>query len=203
MKKISLFLFAGLLLFSVNAFAQTNPDTTSTTSALTKLWNKFTRSTFTQQDLAGTWNFRSTACVFETENLLKKAGGSIVATQAENKFDEYFKKIGIKNGTCSFTFNPDSTYSAKLGIAKLSGRYTMDEKTKLLTMSYLLGIAKMRATAVKSGNKMKLLFDADGFLKTMKTLSMFTKDNSIEILAAMADLYDGMLIGFDLNKEKK
>jgi hypothetical protein len=30
---------------------------------------------------------------------------------------------------------------------------------------------------------------------------MFTKDNSIEILAAMADMYDGMLLGFDMNRK--
>lgn len=201
MNKILIFLLSLFFAYPTISYAQVNTDTVST-SVLTKIWNKFTHSSFTQKDLTGTWNFRSTACVFETENLLKKAGGSIVATQVENKFDEYFRKVGIKNGTCNFTFNPDSTYSAKLGVAKLSGKFTMDEKTKLVTMNYLLGIAKMRATAVKSGNKMKLLFDADAFLKTMKTLSMFTKDNSIEILAAMADLYDGMLIGFELNREK-
>jgi hypothetical protein len=37
----------------------------------------------------------------------------------------------------------------------------------------------------------------------MKTLSMFTKNNSVEILAAMADLYDGMLLGFDLEMKKQ
>jgi hypothetical protein len=47
------------------------------------------------------------------------------------------------------------------------------------------------------------MFDADGFLKLMKTISPFTKDNSIEILAAMNDVYDGMLLGFDLNKPKE
>lgn len=156
------------------------------------------------KEFIGTWNYKGTACKFETENLLKKAGGAIVATQVEKQFDEYCNKLGIKeNGNCYFTFNEDSTYSAKLGLIKISGKYSYDYQTNELVLSYLRGIGKLKAFPIRSGNRMKLMFDADGFLKLMKTLSTFTKDNSIEILAAMDDMYDGMLLGFDLNKPKE
>lgn len=200
-KKI--FLVTSLLLLSAAVFSQNKiePDTVST-PALNKVWNKFTSMFIPSKDLTGTWDYQGAACMFETENLLKKAGGAIVATQVAKQFNDYFSKVGIKEGKSSFVFNADSTYSAKLGVARLSGKYTVDSETKQITMSYLRGIGKMRATPVKSGNRLKLMFDADGFLQMMKTMSMFTKDNSIEILAAMADIYDGMLLGFDLEREK-
>lgn len=202
MKKIFQILFFCVLLTLPLALQAQTKDTASV-SSLSKIWTKLVSSSpLTVKNLEGNWNYRGSACTFETENLLKKAGGSLVASQVENKFDDYLTKIGIKQGACYFIFNEDSTYTAKLGLAKLSGSYSVNEKTKLVTMSYLLGMGKMRATAVKSGNNLKLMFDADNFLKMMKTLSMFTKDNSIEILAAMADMYDGMLLGFDLKKEK-
>ncbi len=198
-KKI--FFATTILLFSINAFSQSS-DTIST-PVLNNVWNKFASVFSPSNDLSGTWNYENAACMFETDNLLKKAGGAIVATQVAKQFDDYFAKMGIKEGKSSFVFHADSTYSAKLGVARLSGKYSVDPETKQITMSYLRGIGKMRATPIKSGNNLKLMFDANGFLQMMKTMSMFTKNNSIEILAAMADMYDGMLLGFNLKREKE
>ena len=149
----------------------------------------------------GKWNYVRPACVFESENLLKKAGGAVVATQVENKFKEYFDKVGIKAGKSYFIFKDENTYSANLGLAKLSGKYSIDAENNNISLTSGMGIEKLNGKLFKSGNSMKIMFDADGFLKLMKFLSTFTKDNSIEILAAMDDLYDGMLLGFDLVKE--
>ena len=68
-------------------------------------------------------------------------------------------------------------------------------------MTYLLGVGKLKATVAVSSHEMKLLFDADSFLKLMKIISQFTNDASIEVLGKMADMYDGMLLGFDMRKQ--
>jgi len=54
------------------------------------------------EEFIGTWNYKGTACKFETENLLKKAGGAVVATQVEKQFNEYCNKLGIKDGNLLF-----------------------------------------------------------------------------------------------------
>ena len=167
-----------------------------------QVWSVFTNSSISGKDLIGDWGYKGTACAFETENLLKKAGGALVATQVEKSFNEYCTKIGIKEGKSDFIFNEDSTYSAKLGLLKFSGKYKLDEEKKAVSMSYLKGLGNVTANVHRSGSGLKLMFDADSFLKMMKTLSMFTKNNSVEVLAAMADLYDGMLLGFDLEMKK-
>ena len=168
-----------------------------------QVWSLFANSSLSDKDLIGDWGYKGTACTFETENLLKKAGGAVVASQVEKTFNEYCMKIGISEEKCDFTFKEDSTYSAKLGLLKLSGKFRLDEEKKVLSMSYMRGLGRMTAHVHRSGSGLKLLFDADSFLQMMKTLSMFTKNNSVEILAAMADLYDGMLLGFDLEMKKQ
>lgn len=198
MNKLHILIATIVILFSSSVFAQKS-GTTNAANVLSKVWDKVS-SALPQKELTGTWNFKSTACMFETENLLKKAGGAVVATQVEKKFNEYCTKSGIQKENTQFVFNADSTYTARLGKMKFSGNYSINPETKQISLSYMRGLGKLDATPVVSGKNMKLMFDADGFLKLMKTLSMFTKDNSIEILAAMDDMYDGMLLGFDMNK---
>ncbi|MFV0470427.1 MAG: lipocalin-like domain-containing protein [Paludibacteraceae bacterium] len=204
-KTVFITIIASTFIFTTPLYGQISQSSDiSSETLIGTIWHKLVGNTsYTQQDLVGKWNFDGTACKFKTENLLKKAGGAIVATQVESAFDEYCEKMGIKEGKCYFEFKDDSTYSAKLGVIKLSGKYTMNSETKLTTLSYALGIAKTNAFAVKSGNNLKLYFDADGFLKMMKTASLFTNNNKVEILAKMAELYDGMLLGFDLDLDKK
>lgn len=170
---------------------------------LEQVWSVFTHSSLSRSDLIGNWTYKGTACAFETENLLKKAGGVVVASQVERTFDEYSKKIGIGEGKCNFIFNEDSTYSARLGFVRLSGKYSFDEETKIISMNYLRGLGNIQVKVHKPGSGLKLMFDSGGFLKMMKTASMFSKNNSVEVLAAMADLYDGMLLGFDLEMKKQ
>lgn len=161
------------------------------------------RGPLTYKKMAGTWNFNKSAVAFETDNLLKKAGGVVVASQVQAKLDETIKSLGINNKNTSFTFNADSTYSARIRGVKISGKYTLDAETKTVRMSYLMGIAHLNATAAVSSRGMKLLFDADSFLKMIKIISQFTSNTSIEVLGKMADMYDGMLMGFDMRKESQ
>ncbi|MHB9056332.1 MAG: DUF4923 family protein [Paludibacteraceae bacterium] len=170
-------------------------------SVLTDILNGvFGTKSFSQKDMVGVWNFQSTACTFETDNLLKKAGGAIVASQVENEFNKYCEKMGINRTSTSFTFKSDSTYSAKLGKIKLSGKYLLDPSTGKLTLTYMLGAGRINGYASRSGSDLKLLFDADSMLKLMKTLSTFTNNTSVEVLGKMADMYDGMLLGFNTVK---
>lgn len=159
------------------------------------------RVPLSQKNMLGTWNFQGTSCAFETENLLKKAGGAVVATQVEAKFDEVCQKMKINSSNTSFKFNADSTYTGLIGGVKISGKYQLDPDAKKVRMSYMLGVAHLDASVAVSRTDMKLLFDADAILRLFKFVSKFTNDPSIEVLGKMADMYDGMLLGFDLRKQ--
>jgi len=203
--KIALSLIALILCTSIGvAQTKSTPENKQKSeSGLSGILGKITGSSQKPMELAGTWGFQGTSCAFETDNLLKKAGGAIVATQVESKFDGMCQSAGIKKGNTRFVFNADSTYSANLGFASISGKYsiTASEPQPQLTMTYLLGLGKLNAVVRQSGSKINLLFDADSMLKLMKILSKFTDDSSVAVLAKMNDMYDGMLLGFELIRE--
>jgi hypothetical protein len=204
-KPIYILIFSALFIFSsCRSFSRSSESTAekSTAHVLEEIFNSVMGETpLTDKNMEGTWNFNKSAVAFETANLLKKAGGAIVASQVQAKLDESTKSLGINSTNTTFTFHADSTYSAKIRGVKISGKYSLDPQTKTVRMSYLMGVAHLDAVAVVSTRDMKLLFDADSFLKLMKFISQFTHITSIEVLGKMADMYDGMLMGFDLKKQ--
>lgn len=182
---------------TVAAGAQTG--STLLNYVLGNLVNKTT--SFTQANLVGTWNYKGSDCKFESENFLKQAGGEIAASTLENKLDGIFVKIGIKEGSCSFTFNEDGSYAASFGGRTLQGTYTFDEATGKLSMVGLLGLTKSEATLTHSSStNISLLYDADKLLSMVTTLSSLTGSSTIGTLTSLLSSYDGVKIGFELTK---
>lgn len=157
-------------------------------------------NTLNQEDLIGTWKYQGSDCVFESENLLMKAGGEVAANKVENKLDETLAKVGISVGKCTFTFNKDNTYVATIGGRSLSGQYSLDAANKKITMTYLAGIATMTPNIVKSGNSISLLYEADKLLSIAQKLSAMSGNATMQTLAQLASSYDGMMIGLELKK---
>lgn len=157
-------------------------------------------STLTQADLVGKWNYTGPDCVFESENLLMQAGGAVAATKIESKLSETLGKVGIKAGSCSFTFNEDNTYSAVIGGRTISGNYTLDAANKKLTMTYLAGVATMNPQIVKSGNSISLLYEADKLLALANGISAVSGSTSVKTLGNLLSQYDGLLVGIQLQK---
>lgn len=181
------------------ASAGATTGTTLLNSVIGNLINKTT--SFKTANLIGTWSYKTADCKFESENLLKQAGGEIAATTLENKMNETFAKIGIKEGSCSFTFNEDGTYVANLGGRELSGTYTFDEANSKLSMVGMLGLTKSEATLTHSStNNISLLYDADKLVSMFSTLSSLTGSSTISSLTSLLGSYDGVKIGFELSK---
>lgn len=157
-------------------------------------------STLTEADLAGTWKYQSADCVFESENLLLKAGGEAAATKIESKLNETMAKVGIAAGTCTFTFNADKTYTASFGGRTMTGQYSLDAENKKLNMTYLAGLGTMSPNIVKSGSGISLLFDADKLLTTLQTLATLSGNSSMQALSKLASSYDGLMVGMELKK---
>lgn len=188
-----------ILLFTPSFHSQAQ---SSSKSILNNILNKVTQSSDVKaEDLTGKWNYQGSACNFESSNILNKMGGTVAASQVENQFDNYLSKIGVKEGVGVFSFNSDHTYTADLGKVNLSGDYTLNESSKEITLTYLKGMAKVNGTVEKSGNNLKLLFDADNLLKLLKTASSVTDNSTLKAITSITDTYDGVQLGFDLQKE--
>lgn len=151
-------------------------------------------------EMTGTWTYKGSAIEFESDNLLQKAGGAVAATAAEKKLDEQLSKIGIKAGQMSFTFNADSTFSVKVGQKAMKGSYSYNASTHKVNLKFakLIGVnAKVNSTS----STMDLLFESDKLLKLITFLSSKTSNTTLKTIGTLADSYDGMMLGFSLQKQ--
>lgn len=157
-------------------------------------------SAVTASDLQGTWTYRKADCVFETQNLLLKAGGEMAATKIESQLESQLGKVGITPGACSFTFNSDGTYVATIGQYNLTGNYTLNTKSNTLTMTYLAGIGRISPKVVKTGASISLLFEGDKLLSMVQKVGKLSSNSTVSSLSSLINSYDGMLVGMQLSK---
>lgn len=172
--------------------------TTGLTSLLGNLLNSGTA--LTQNDLVGTWTYQTADCVFETENFLAKAGGEIAAASIEEKLNAGLEKVGLKKGSCKFTFNKDNTYSAQIGSRTINGQYTLDSANKKLTLTYLNGLGTMTPRIARNGSNISLLMDSDKLLTLVKTLSAFSSNSTLKTASELLSNYDGLYVGLQMSK---
>lgn len=165
---------------------------------ISKVVNAVTGHTETV-DMTGTWRYTGSAIEFESENLLKKAGGIVAASAAEQKLDEQLAKVGIKEGQLSFTFNADSTFVSTLGKRKLNGTYSYDAGTQMLHLKYMK-LIPMNAKVNYTTQQMDLLFEADKLLKLITFLSSKSSSATLKAISSLADSYDGMMLGYELKR---
>lgn len=190
-------LFIAVLLMANNSQAQSLKDLFNKEN-IEKAVNSVTGKS--KVDMIGTWYYKGSAIEFESDNLLQKAGGAVAATAAEKKLDEQLSKIGIKAGQMSFTFNADSTFSAKVGQKTMKGSYSYNASTHKVNLKFAKLIG-MNAKANTTSSTMDLLFESDKLLKLITFLSSKTNNATLKTIGTLADSYDGMMLGFSLQKQ--
>ncbi|MCD8292228.1 MAG: DUF4923 family protein [Prevotellaceae bacterium] len=194
-KALYLILFAAALLTgTTGAHAQT-----SLKDLVSKVVSAVTNKTDSIM-MEGTWSYSSCAIDFESDSFLQKAGGKVAASAAEKKLNEELEKAGISEGTLSFTFSADSTFTTKVSSKKLSGTYSYNSDDKKVTLK-IAKILTLNATMNYSASSMDLLFDADKILTLVSTITGLTNSNILSAVSSIASSYDGMMVGFTLKKE--
>lgn len=190
-------LAVAIFLFATSAQAQGLKDLLNKENiekAVNSLTGKNTAS------MTGTWEFSGAALEFESDNLLQKAGGSLAATAVEKKLDGFLEKVGIEPGQMSFTFNEDSTFQTTVKGKNLKGNYSYDEATQKINLKFakLIGInTKVNCTS----QQMELLFPSDKLLDLISFLASKSNNSTLQSISSLADSYDGMMLGFTLQKQ--
>lgn len=191
------YLLVSALLIASNSQAQSLKDLLSKENiekAVNTVTGKNTAS------MEGTWTYAGSAIEFESDNLLQKAGGSVAASAAESKLNEQLAKVGITEGQMSFTFNADSTFTAKVGTKSIKGTYSYDasaQKANLKFMKLIPLSAKISCTSTD----MNLLFNSDKLLKLIALIASKSSNSTLSTIGSLASNYDGMMLGFALKKE--
>lgn len=151
------------------------------------------------EDLQGTWQYKGSACQFKSDDLLQKVGGVALAESLKKKLDNAYAKAGIVPGKFSYTFCKDSTFTSQLGKKTLKGTYSYEAATGQMTLKYY-SLITSEAQVVRWEEGITLLFDAERLLKLVCLFSNFSKNATLSSIGKLAEQYDGLLLGFDLNK---
>ena len=163
---------------------------------LGSILNAFT--TVDEATIVGTWYFKGSAFVFESENALASLGSDVVATQVEAKVDQYLAKFNIKEGMSSIIFNEDGTFMFVMGDRYVEGNYELNTNTKELTMT--LGMLKTVANVVYDAGTLNLVYQSDGLLRLLKAVGTKNTNNTVSMLTKLLNQYDGMRIGMAFAK---
>ena len=158
-------------------------------------------SNMTEKDLYGTWKYKSSDCVFESQNMLMKAGGQVAAAELESKVNGYLTKAGFNANKCQFTFNEDKTFTGVFMGKKISGTYTYDATNKQVQLSMLAGLFTSSPYVVRSLNgNVSLLFEGDKLLKLASTLGALSGNSTLNTLSKLLSQYDGLRVGLEMGK---
>lgn len=201
-----LLILLGLSAFTSVAKAQFSLGDLLNSSTVNKVVSTITgnETSLTVADLAGTWTYSSPACKFESDDLLKSAGGEVVASQLKDKLATYYEKAGITPSRVSFSF-ADSTMVMTYGSAKLNGLVTKNEESGKFKMTFTLvgghiPVMETDPEITKSGNTMEILFDVEKLVNVMITIASKTQSSTLQTIGNLLSEYDGVLMGFELTK---
>lgn len=196
--------FSGCTTLGTGSTGTTGTDIVSAGAAvLENLLGGLLSNTITEQSFVGTWTYQEPQVRFESESLLAKAGGTVVASSIEKSLDKYLSKVGITKGVTTYTFNSDKSFTiATKNRVISSGTYSYDRNTKTLNLNGTLGIINQSCTVGMDGTNLCLLYDADKLLTVFNGVgSILGKGTTLGSIASVfGENYDGMKVGFSLKK---
>lgn len=152
-------------------------------------------------DVTGTWVMSGSSCQFESDNLLKKAGGAVMADKLSDELDKLLEKIGIDKGDFSYTFNSDSTFTSKSKLGNKKGSYSVNAEVSTLTLKYIGGLMKSTCTVKTSADEIQMLYDADKLKELITNIAGKSNINALELLGSLMEQYDGCMLGFKFSRQ--
>ena len=155
----------------------------------------------TETSIIGTWAYVAPDCQLKGDDLLKQVGGAAAGSEIEKKLESIYKKAGLN--TITYTFNEDKTCSYTIKGKTIQGTYEFDPQAKTIVIKGgRLGM-KTTASVVTVGSKMSFMFDADKLLSVVKTITGVASkfSSSASALGKLTEQFDGMLLGFELEKK--
>ncbi len=152
-----------------------------------------------KNSIVGKWEYSEPAIVFQSDNLLTKAGASIAAGKLESQLQTHLNKYGIKPGALTITFNSDGTFSETLGAKTMSGQWKVNGSKLYITC---LGVRTIEITTQISGNKLQFVTNASKLLTLMKTMGSASGNTSIKTVTSLMKSVNGMQAGITLVKKQ-
>ena len=196
--KIGMLALASLVMVSCGNMGQVMSAMTNGTGLGNAIKSVIGLDKVKAQQLIGDWKYKGPGCAFTSENLLAKAGGEIAAVQIEEKVQPYYQQVGLSAENTFVSFKEDGTFSSKIAGTPFNGKYTFDEETQKITLKSLF--LSVNCYAKKEVGGISILFEAKKLLTLLQTVSAFSGNKDLQTISDLSKKYDGVRIGFDLNK---
>ena len=149
--------------------------------------------------LQGTWKYSSPAITFQSDDLLKKAGGALASSQIENKLATYYDKLGFKN--LVFTVNADSTFTLEVKKIKLSGTVKSTGQAGTITLAFKPVGSFTAFVAAQGSNTMTMTFDVSKLIDIISKVSNVIGNSTLSTVSNLLSSFDGLNAGFKLTKQ--
>lgn len=205
MKKFKITLFCAFLsIFGANlANAQSildlfGGDTGSTVTNI--LEGVFSSSNLTVSDLSGDWTATGPAVCFESENMLKKAGGIAAASVLETKLSPYYKQYGLTGA--NMVIQKDGSFTLTVKGVTLRGVLSQPAnaaKGEFLATFTALGTIKLgsfKTYVQKTSSSMDVMFDATKLKTLLAGITKLSGNSLAKGVTSLLDSYDGLCVGF-------
>lgn len=154
-------------------------------------------------DLEGNWTYVEPAVEFKSDNLLKKAGGSVASTTIVDKLRPYYSTVGLDNMTLAV----DSAATFKMALKRISfsGEITQGENDGEFVFNFK-AIGKISAGSLNAyisktaTGQIKITFDVSKLISLVNTIASVTGNSSMKSVSSILNSYDGLTAGFVLKK---
>lgn len=150
-------------------------------------------------NIVGSWQYTGIAIEMESDDVLKRTAASVAAIAAEEKLNAQLSRFGIDFESLVFTFENDGKLQIGVAGRQIPVSYSLSSDQKVLTM-VLYRNMKVEADVQNNLESLSLLFEADKMLEVAKFISKKVNHKTIKGIADMAKSYDGMKVGFQLEK---
>ena len=132
------------------------------------------------------------------------AGGEVVASQISDKLAPIYGKLGFTPEKYRLEFDGEGKYTMTFGQLPIAGEATKGEAKGYFTFEFIkLGEYALATTPTYIevlGDKMVLLYEADKFIDLFSSVVSKLGISSLNTIVELVNSYDGVLIGFELNK---
>ena len=163
----------------------------------------FTSSKITVADMEGTWISTGPAISFKGEGFLKEAGGLAAAATIESKLAPYYKQYGLNGATVTIDKKGNVTLTVK-GVT-LRGTICDTSEQGVFDFSFTAMGAKIgtfKTYIQKSSSTMDMMFDATKLKALVSAIAKFSGSTMAKTMGSLLDSYDGMCVGFKLERQK-
>lgn len=160
-----------------------------------------TQTDITVEQMAGTWTASGSAVSFQSENALKKAGGSAITKTIEDKIDPYYNKYGLTGST--LTISSDGSFEWKVKGVTLKGKVSKRSDGNFdftFTPFGNIKLGSVKTYVEKPASGLDIMFDAKKLKNILSAVAGFTGNSLASTASSLLDSYDGLCIGFHFSK---